>query len=253
MRKATYSGSSTTDLWRMYRRTGDNKYKNQLAEHYLPLVKGVAERIVRGFPKHVDPEDLTSAGIFGLFKAIENYDPDRGTRFETYCRLRVKGSMLDELRSLDWIPRDARNRSSKLENAVYKLKEAFDREPSYQEIASSLSITMDELKDTIVKAAISKIIPMDVYEIEKSTDSELAPSERMLVSEDNPSEIAHRNDLVDVIYASLSQTERFIVMFYYHEDLTMKEIGEVMQVSESRICQLHSEVIEKLKGVHSDE
>jgi RNA polymerase sigma factor for flagellar operon FliA len=251
MRKAIADGRH--DLWVRFKRTKSRALRNQLVEHYLPLVKGVAERVSSRLPKFIDPDDLMSAGIFGLLKAIDNYDPFRGTRFETYCRLRVKGSMLDELRSQDWIPREARNREAKLNSAVSKLKDGLGREPSDQEIASSLDITIDELKDIILHVTISNIIPLNVSELDHYTGSGMDLSERLPLFEDEPSEIAHKNEIVDLIYNSLSQIEKMIIMFYYHEGLTMKEIGEVLQISESRVCQIHTRLLDRLKDRYAEE
>jgi RNA polymerase sigma factor for flagellar operon FliA len=241
------------DLWVRFRRTRSKALRNMLVEQYLPLVRGVAERVSARLPKFVDPEDLTSAGIFGLLKAIENFDPRRGTRFETYCRLRVKGSMLDELRSQDWIPREARNRETRLQDAVSKLKDGLGREPSDQEIASSLNMSLEDLRDTILHVTLSNIIPLNVSEIDQIGGNGGDLADRLPLFEDEPSEIAHRNEIVELIYRSLSQMEKMISMFYYHEGLTMKEIGEVLQISESRVCQIHSRLLQRLKERYGEE
>ncbi len=209
------------ELWVRFRRTRSNSLRNELVEQYLPLVRGVAERVSSRLPKFIDSDDLTSAGIFGLLKAIENFDPNRGTRFETYCRLRVKGSMLDELRSQDWIPREARNRETRFQNTVSKLKDGLGREPSDQEIAESLDITIQVLRDTILSVTLSNIIPLNVAEIDQLGGSGADLSDRVPLFEDEPSEIAHRNEIVELIYMSLSQIEKLIIMFYYHEGLTL--------------------------------
>jgi RNA polymerase sigma factor for flagellar operon FliA len=241
------------ELWSRFRRTRSEAHRNKLVEHYLPLVKGVAERVSARLPKTVDPDDLTSAGIFGLLKAIENFDPQRGTRFETYCRLRVKGSMLDELRSQDWIPREARNREAKVQNTVSKLKDGLGREPSDREIASSLDISVDELRDIILHVTFSNIIPLNVSEIDQFSGNGTDLTESLPLFDDEPSEVAHRNEIVELIYNVLSQIEKMIIMFYYHEGLTMKEIGEVLQISESRVCQIHMRLLERLKERYSEE
>ncbi|MFH1998094.1 MAG: FliA/WhiG family RNA polymerase sigma factor, partial [Planctomycetota bacterium] len=238
MRKAIPDGRP--ELWSNFKRTQCRTLRNQLVEHYLPLVRTVADRVSSRLPKFVDPDDLMSAGIFGLLKAIENFDPERGTKFETYCRLRVKGSMLDELRSQDWIPREARNREARLLNAVSELKNGLGREPSDIEIASSLNISINELKDIILHVTISNIISLNVSEIDQYTGNGVDQMSRMPLFEAEPSEIAHRNEIVDLIYGNLAQIEKMIIMFYYHEGLTMKEIGEVLQISESRVCQIHA-------------
>jgi RNA polymerase sigma factor for flagellar operon FliA len=161
--------------------------------------------------------------------------------------------MLDELRSQDWIPREARNREAKLHSAVSKLKDGLGREPSDLEIASSLNITIDELKDIILHVTISNIIPLNVSELDHYTGSGMDLSERLPLFEDEPSEIAHKNEIVDLIYNNLSQIEKMIIMFYYHEGLTMKEIGEVLQISESRVCQIHTRLLDRLKDRYSEE
>lgn len=252
MRKAIPDGRP--ELWSQFKRTHCNKLRNQLVECYLPLVKTVADRVASRLPKFVDFDDLMSAGIFGLLKAIENFDPERGTRFETYCRLRVKGSMLDELRSQDWIPREARNREARLLNAVSELKNGLGREPSDMEIASSLNISINELKDIILHVTISNIISLNVTEIDHYRGGNgVEQPNRMPLFEAEPFEIAHKNEIVDLIYANLSQIEKMIIMFYYHEGLTMKEIGEVLQISESRVCQIHARLLERLKERYSED
>lgn len=239
------------ELWERFRRTRSREVRNALVERYMPLVQGVAESVSSRLPKFVDPDDLTSAGIFGLVKAIENYDPTRGTRFETYCRLRVKGSMLDELRSQDWIPREARNRGARFRDTVTRLKDGLGREPSDQEIAESLHISIRELRDTILNVTISSIIPLNDTEIDQIAGTET--SDRLPLVEDEPSEIVHRKEMVELIYRSLSQMEKMIIMFYYHEGLTLKEIGEVLNISESRVCQIHARLLDRLKDRFSEE
>ncbi len=241
------------ELWARFKKTKSKVLRNELAEYYLPLVKGEAERVSSRLPNSVDTEDLTSAGIFGLLKAIENFDPKRGTRFETYCRLRVKGSMLDELRSQDWIPREARNRETRLQNAFSELKHGLGREPSDQEIASSLNITIDELRGTILHVTISKIIPINFSEADHHSSGGMDRFDRLLLIEDEPSEIVHRNEIVELVYNGLAQIEKMIIMFYYHEGLTMKEIGEVLRISESRVCQIHTRMLERLKTKYAEE
>lgn len=251
MRKAISKGWN--DLWLKFRHSRSQTLRNQLVEHYLPFVRNVAERVSARLPKFVDPEDLTSAGVFGLLKAIENFDPKRGTRFETYCRLRVRGSMLDELRSQDWIPRETRNRGAEIKSAVTKLKDGLGREPSDHEIACSLNISLQELRDIILHVTIYNIIPLNMSEIEQYAGNSMDPADRMPLFEDEPSEIAHRKEIVEMIYDDLSQFEKMIIMFYYHEGLTMKEIGEVVQISESRVCQIHTRLLDRLKDKFSGE
>jgi RNA polymerase sigma factor for flagellar operon FliA len=241
------------DLWNRFGRTRSKSLRNLLVEQYMPLVHGVADRVSSRLPKFIDRDDLASAGVFGLLKAIENFDPQRGTQFETYCRLRVKGSMLDELRSQDWIPREARNREARLLNAFSKLKDGLGRQPSDMEIAESLDITIEELRETILHVTISNIIPLNVTDTEQYSGSGLDLSDRLPLFEHEPSEIVHRNEIVELIYNNLSQVEKMIIMFYYHEGLTMKEIGEVLQISESRVCQVHARLLERLKEKYREE
>jgi len=244
---------SPHDLWARFYATKCRSLRNKLVEQYLPLVRCVAENVSARLPKFIDQDDLNSAGVFGLLQAIDNFDPGRGTRFETYCRLRVKGSMLDELRSQDWIPREARNREARLQDAVLKLKDGLGREPSDQEIASSLNITTSELRGTILHVTLSSIIPLNISEIDKFSCSGPDISDRLPMSEEEPSEIAPRNEIVELIFNNLTQIEKMIIMFYYHEGLTMKEIGEVLQVSESRVCQIHTRLLLQLKEKYSEE
>lgn len=245
MRKET---SSNAQIWKIFKKTKSREIRNQLVETYLPLVRGVAKSVSSRLPSTVDPEDLTSAGVCGLLKAIDNYDPKRGTRFESYCRMRVKGSMLDELRNQDWIPREARNREAQLSQTVARLKERLGREPSDAELASALDLSVDNLRSTILKLTFSNIISIDSEDIDRQFCTKRSGSgDGMPMFEEEPSEIVHRQEITRLIYDCLSQLEKMIIMLYYHEGVTMKEIGEIIDISESRVCQIITRMLLRLK------
>ncbi len=238
---------SHSQLWVRFKRTNSPRLRSRLVETYLPLVKGVAKKISSRLPNTVDKDDLASAGVCGLIKAIDNYDPSRGTRFESYCRMRVKGSMLDELRNQDWIPREARNREAELSRTLAGLKETLGRDPSDGELAFALSLSVDELRATILKLTFSNIISLNSEEIENCTRPGNNGRNSMPMVEEEPSEIVQRQEITKLIYGSLTQLEKMIIMLYYHEGMTMKEIGEIIDISESRVCQIITRMLMRLK------
>ncbi len=244
---------SHSQLWVRFKSTNSPRLRTRLVETYLPLVKGVAKKISSRLPKTVDPEDLASAGACGLLKAIDNYDPARGTRFEAYCRMRVKGSMLDELRNQDWIPREARNREAELSRTQAGLKETLGRDPSDGELAFALNLTVGELRATILKLTFSNIISLHSEEIENCAGSGHNGRNGMPMVEEEPSEIVQRQEITRLIYGSLAQLEKMIIMLYYHEAMTMKEIGEIIDISESRVCQIITRMLMRLKDKFASE
>ena len=232
-------------LWESFKRTKSIHLRNKLVETYLPLVRSVAKSVSSRLPSTVDPEDLASAGVCGLLKAIDNYDPRRGTRFETYCRMRVKGSMLDELRNQDWIPREARNREARLRAMAARLRETLGRDPSDAELAAALNLSVDELRTTIIKHTFSNIVSINSEDIDNQIGSRRNAGLPMF--EDEPSDIVHRQEITRLIYGCLTQLEKMTIMLYYHEGMTMKEIGDLIDISESRVCQIITRMLGRLK------
>lgn len=230
-----------TALWTEYARTKDVSIRDALVEHYLFLVHIIAGRVAISLPPHVDRDDLLSSGFFGLLDAVSRYDYSRGNKFETYAGVRIRGSMLDYLRSKDWIPVSLRQKIRKYEKAVASLEGRFGRSATDSEIAASLDMTQDELQALINKSNVATIIPLEDY-VRVETPQE---------NEDDPLEQVEKMETRDVLAAAIEELpdkERKVVSLYYYEELTMKEISLVMHLSEARICQLHTKAVFRLRG-----
>ena len=235
------------EVWREYKECGGRHLRNRLMEHYLPIVRYTAERLSAKLPSEVDVDDLISAGIFGLLDAIEAFDLTRGVKFETYCSPRVRGAILDELRAMDWVPRLVRSRAQKLENATKALKAELGRLPSDDEIARRLDIDRDELEKMLRDANTVSLISLSRKYQDHDSNRELHEID---VLQDRHSEdpllAIQKRDLHDFLMNGLSRTERLIIVLYYYEQLTMKEIGVVLDLSESRVSQMHSGILARL-------
>jgi RNA polymerase sigma factor for flagellar operon FliA len=236
------------DIWADYAATRTEKLRNQLMEHYLHLVKRLAQRIHTKLPKEVDLDDLISAGTFGLMYAVAAYDPGRAVKFETYCASRIRGAILDELRSWDWVPRLARLRAHKLVDATRQLQLELGREPSQEELATRLNVSEEELEKISRDGCVTRIMPLC-----RPSDSSGDESEREVpVLEDKRSAERmrgmEREDLKSLISRGLSRAEQLIIVLYYFEQMTMKEIGSTLDLSESRVSQMHSMILARLQA-----
>jgi len=236
------SASTPDELWERYLRTRRRVYKDQLVELYMPLVRHVADQLAMRLPPTVDREDLISAGTFGLFKAVENYNPDKNTKFETYCRLRARGAMIDHLRQLDWIPREARNRGSRLSETIEFLTERLGREPTDLELSRHLSVSLSRLRHALGELHFGAIIPFS----EKSENDNSQDGPDLLTDEDEPSDILQRREAYEVVRRELTDMERRLVDAYYFKGLTLKAIGKKEGISESRVCQIHGRMLDRL-------
>jgi RNA polymerase sigma factor for flagellar operon FliA len=223
--------------------------RNQLIERHYPLVRYIAERLLQTLPKSIELDDLVSAGQFGLMDAIRGFDPDRGIKFKTYCSTRVRGSILDQLRSQDWVPRLVRIKWSRIERALQQLTGEFGREPTHAELARVLDMSHDELSRELGDAQAKAMFSLS----EKWDDDEDGSVEKVEVIEDHesvdPVRELNRRDLMKFITRSLTHKERFIIEQYYQYGHTMREIGEMLALTESRVCQIHSNVMGRLKGL----
>ena len=242
----------TQTLWLEYRRTGDQAIRDRLILTYAPLVKYVAGRLGSGLPAHVDEGDLVSYGLLGLMGAIERYEPDRDVKFETYAIARIKGAIIDELRAMDWVPRSVRSRAREIERAIAELEAKTGTAPNDEEIAKKVGITVEELEDSLAEIARSSIAALDelwtvggdgdqVALIDTIEDSEAPDPQRSL------SQTERKEAIADAI-ARLPEREKLVVTLYYYEELTLREIGEVLGVTESRVSQLHTKAILRLKA-----
>jgi RNA polymerase sigma factor for flagellar operon FliA len=236
------------DIWVTYKRTHDTNLRNILIERHLPLVRYVAERLLQTLPKSIELDDLTSAGTFGLMDAIDGFDLGRGIKFKTYCTTRIRGSILDELRSQDWVPRLVRLKAHRLDRAYRTLEGQLGREPNAYELAREIGITVEELGVLQVEASPKTVFSLSEKWDDNEDDKEM---EKVEVIEDkkgpDPVQTLHQKDLLEIITRNLTKKERLIIIMYYYEGLTMREIGDIMELTESRVCQIHSNVMSRLK------
>jgi RNA polymerase sigma factor for flagellar operon FliA len=236
-------------LWKQYKAAGTRTLRNRLMEIYLPLVKYTAERIATKLPDEVDVGDLMSAGIFGMIDAIEAFDLSRGVKFETYCAPRIRGAILDELRTMDWVPRLVRSRAHKLENATRALETELGRLPTDDEVARRLGVSRDEFDKLIRDATAVSLVSLSRRFYDGDSSKDMC---EMDVLEDkrgiDPVMEIQRRDLRDLVTRGLSRAERLILILYYYEEMTMKEIGATLDLSESRVSQMHSSIINRLRN-----
>src|ERR687891_1260547 len=241
------------DLWRRYKDERDEKARERLVLAYAPLVKYVAGRMASGLPSHVEEADLISYGLLGLISAIERYDPDRQIKFETFAITRIKGSIIDELRSMDWVPRSVRARARDIERAIASLESKLTRAPTDEEIAAKLGITEEEFQESLLEISRSSIAALD--ELWSSPGSggdsvaliDTIPDEQAPEPQQAMAHTELREALGDAI-SRLPEREKLVVTLYYYEELTLREIGEVLGVTESRVSQLHTKAILRLKA-----
>lgn len=235
-------------IWKTFKRTGDENLRNILVEYHFPLVRYIAERLLQTLPKSIDLDDLVSAGTFGLLDAIRGFDLKRGIKFKTYCSTRIRGSILDELRSQDWVPRLVRLKAHRLDKAVSRLEAHHGREVNDYELAQDLELTMEELANLKVEASPKTMFSLSEKLDESDDDRDM---EKVEIIEDkkgcDPVQSLHQQDVLEVITSNLTKKERLIVIMYYYEGLTMREIGDIMSLTESRVCQIHSNVMGRLK------
>jgi RNA polymerase sigma factor for flagellar operon FliA len=237
-------------LWIEFKKDPANhELRNRLVEIYLPLVKYNGERIWSRLPEGVELDDLISAGVFGLMDAIDAFDLSRGVKFETYCVPRIRGAMLDELRTMDWVPRLVRSKASKLNEAVKTLEARLGRQPSENELAEELGISVAELEKMMLDANAVNLISLNKKWYE--TDSYKDVREIDILEDkkgEDPTKRIQRADLMRLVTKGLNRNERLIIILYYYEELTMKEIGATLDLSESRVSQMHSSIVQRLQN-----
>lgn len=247
--KARLDATPIKDVWETYRKEPSQDLRNYLMEKFLHLVRYNAERIYTRLPDEVDIEDLMSAGLFGLMDAIDAFDLERQVKFETYCAPRIRGAILDELRTMDWVPRLVRSRTHKVENARMRLEMELGRAPSTEEISARLGIDGEELKKVLKDGSAVSITSLSRQRYHSDSSREVREID---VIEDgrqsNPLSEIQRRDLKELLTKGLSRAERLIVVLYYYEEMTMKEIGTTLDLSESRVSQMHSSILARLKA-----
>ena len=238
-----------TRIWVTYKRTNDVNLRNILIEIHVPLIRMIAERLLQTLPKSIELEDLTSAGTFGLMDAINGFDLSRGIKFKTYCTTRIRGSILDELRSQDWVPRLVRLKAHRLEKAIRLLEGELGRDPNQFELAEAMEMSLDELQSTRSEANAKTIFSLSEKWDDSDDDNEMEKVEILADKKcTDPVQTMHQKDVLELITANLTKKERLIIIMYYYEGLTMREIGEIMELTESRVCQIHSNVMSRLKA-----
>ena len=246
------AGEDTQALWLEFRRTNDKALRDRLILTYAPLVKYVAGRLGSGLPAHVDEGDLVSYGLLGLIGAIERYDPARDIKFETYAISRIKGAIIDELRALDWVPRSVRSRAREIERAITELESKLGTAPNDEQIAQKVGISVDELEESLTDISRSSIAALDeLWSVSGEGDTvsllDTIEDTQGIQPEAALDENEMREALADAI-ARLPEREKLVVTLYYYEELTLREIGEVLGVTESRVSQLHTKAILRLKA-----
>jgi RNA polymerase sigma factor for flagellar operon FliA len=222
--------------------------RNRLVETYLPLVRFNAERVWSRLPDAVDLDDLISAGTFGLISAIESFDLERGVKFETFCVPRIRGAMLDELRSMDWAPRMVRAQASRFNQAKKELESRLGRRPTEIELAEQMGLSVPEVEQLMLEANVA--IQISLHKTRRDDDGAKEQTE-IDVLEDrksiDPTRRLQKRDLMRLVTKGLNRAERLILLLYYYEEMTMKEIGHTLGLSESRVSQMHSNIVERLK------
>jgi RNA polymerase sigma factor for flagellar operon FliA len=244
--------ADTHALWLEYRRTKDQALRDRLIVTYAPLVKYVAGRLGSGLPAHVEEGDLVSYGLLGLIGAIERFDPDRDIKFETYALSRIRGAIIDELRALDWVPRSVRSRAREIERAMAEIEAKTGRAPTDEEIAAKVGITEEELEESLTDISRSSIAALDELWSVSGEGDQIS----LLDTIEDPTgarpadaldESETKELLADAI-SRLPEREKLVITLYYYEELTLREIGEVLGVTESRVSQLHTKAILRLQS-----
>jgi RNA polymerase sigma factor FliA len=241
------------DLWRRYKVDGDESARERLVVAYSPMVKFVAGRLGAGLPSHVDDADLISYGLMGLIGAIERFEPERGIKFETFAMTRIRGAIIDELRSLDWVPRSVRSRAREIEAAQAKLEHELQRAPSEAELAARLDVSEEELQTSLLEIANSSVYALDeLWTVSDSSGDQVSLLDTISDPRaEDPQESLASSEVKDRLteaISSLPEREQLVVALYYYENLTLREIGEVLGVTESRVSQLHTKAVMRLKS-----
>lgn len=235
-----------SNVWDNYLKTKDAKFREELIINYLYVVKFVAGRLYANYGNHVEYDDLVSYGVFGLIDAIEKYDTNRGVKFDTYAQLRIRGAIIDYLREIDWLPRSVRQKAKELEKAYQELEGELGRAASDDEVAAKLGVSIDDFQKKIQFVSTYSVISLD----------DLLEQKREFLSDEGDGDSSPgaaleqdvvRNILIESINA-LPEKEKRVITLYYYEELTYKEIGKLLDISESRVSQLHTKAIFRLKS-----
>ena len=239
------------ELWKRYHKRATTKVENALVEQYLPLVATVLGRLAMNLPDHVDQDDLRSAGLVGLLQAMRNFNPDSGTSFETYARVRIRGSMLDELRRMDWVPRTIHEKARKVQRMIAELEQKLGRTPTEKEMAKALDLSADAYTELLEEVRPAAFVCLDAVCSSENGDSGSLYEVISDGAEEGPAEETSKNELKRIILARLKDLpdmQRKVLALYYGEDLRLREIAEAFGVTESRICQIHAQAILSIRA-----
>jgi RNA polymerase sigma factor for flagellar operon FliA len=240
------------ELWVIYRKDRDPKIREAFIKQYAPLVKYVAGKVAVGMPHNVEFDDLVGFGVFGLIDAIDKFDPEKNVKFKTYAVTRIRGAIFDELRSIDWVPRSVRQKTREVEEAIGSLEAQLGRTATDQEIASSMGMNEDEFVKTMMKISCTSILSINDlwYSGDENDKVSIGDSIEAPISL-NPDVVVEKEEMRRVIIEAIKELpdkEKKILVLYYYEDLTLKEIGQVLEVTESRVSQLHTKAILRLRS-----
>jgi RNA polymerase sigma factor FliA len=245
-------GAEVEALWARFKESADQRVRDQLILHYSPLVKYVAGRVAVGLPQNVEQSDLVSYGIFGLIDAIEKFDPARGYKFETYAIARIKGSILDELRSIDWVPRSVRAKAREIERAIAKLEGDLHRSPSDDELAGELGIDEQQLQQTLSRISFVGLVALDeMLSVGGERGESITLGDTIADGGEGPVALYEVEEMRHILAQAINrmpEREKIVLTLYYYEGLTLAEIGQVLGVTESRVCQIHTKAILQMRS-----
>ncbi len=243
---------SEEELWALFKQNRDPQIRDLFVRQYAPLVKYVAGKVAMGMPHNVEFDDLVGFGVFGLFDAIKKFDPDKHVKFKTYAVTRIRGAIFDELRSIDWVPRSVRQKTREIEDTIHRLESSLGRAASDQEIADEMRMTTKEFQKTMMKISGTSILSLnDVWYTGDDNDKVSIVDSIESPSSLNPDIIVEKDEIKRVIIQAITELpekEKKVLVLYYYEDLTLKEIGKILEVTESRISQLHTKAIMRLRA-----
>ena len=238
-------------LWAEFKQTGSPAARERLILHFAPLVKYVASRVATGLPSSVEQADLVSYGMFGLIDGLEKFEPARGNKFETYAIPRIKGAIIDELRAMDWVPRSVRFKAREIEKAYADLESILKRAPTERETAERLGVTLPELHDVINQISFVSVLALDeLLSVGSDRGEQVSLMDTLADRSVDPTtglEGQETRGLLAAAINSLSEREKIVVTLYYFEGLTLNEIGEILGVTESRVCQIHTKAVGQLR------
>lgn len=243
--------SETQRLWADYKQTRAQDLRDKLIIQYSPLVKYVAGRVGVGLPRNVEQSELVSFGVFGLIDAIEKFDPARGYKFETYAIARIKGAILDELRAIDWVPRSVRSKARTLERAMGKLEAEHHRAPTDEEVADEMGVTAQQLQTTLSQISFVGVAALDEMLSGGERGESVTLGDTVADTGDGPMGVYEVEEMRQILAESINrmpEREKIVLTLYYYEGLTLAEIGRVLGVTESRVCQIHTKAVLQLRS-----